>query len=266
MADVPTLGFLRDQLRRARKTRGLSQEDLSKMINYAPSSISAIETGQNQLSADYLARFDKVLETGGLFVGMLELIRLHAEPDWFRPWGEIEREAVSLRWYDPAVVPGLLQTETYARAILRADALLTDEQVEKRLLARMARQEVLARDEPPQLIAILDEQALRRQVGDRATMHEQLEHLLAACARPHIQVRVIPAETPWYIGLNGPFVLARLADGTEVAHLDNQRRGHTVDSPNDLAALGRGWETVAGEALPHRQSARLIEGVAKSWT
>ena len=266
MADVPTLGFLRDQLRRARKTRGLSQEDLSRLINYAPSSISAIETGQNRLSADYLARFDKVLETGGLFVGMLELIRLHAEPDWFRPWGEIEREAISLRWYDPAVVPGLLQTEAYARAILRADALLTEEQVEKRVLARLARQEVLARDEPPQLVAVLDEQALRRQVGDRATMREQLAHLLAACARPHVQVRIIPAETPWYGGLAGPFVLARLADGTEVAHLDNQLRGHTVDSPNDLATLGRRWETVAGEALPHRQSARLIEEVAKSWT
>ncbi|MBQ1048892.1 hypothetical protein KBX50_10545 [Micromonospora sp. C51] len=128
-----------------------------------------MEIGPNQLSADYLARFDKVLETGGLFVGMLELIRLHAEPDWFRPWGEIEREAVALRWYDPAVVPGLLQTEAYARAMLRAGPPLTDEQIEKR-------------------------------------------------------------------------VLARLTDGTEVAHLDNQLRGHTVDGPNDLcqpgAALG----------------------------
>ncbi|WFE46477.1 helix-turn-helix transcriptional regulator [Verrucosispora sp. WMMD1129] len=266
MADVPTLGFLRDQLRRARKVRGLSQEELSKMINYSTSAVSAMEIGPNQLSADYLARFDKVLETGGLFVGMLELIRLHAEPDWFRPWGEIEREAVALRWYDPAVVPGLLQTEAYARAMLRAGPPLTDEQIEKRVLARMTRQEVLAREEPPQLVAVLDEQVLRRQVGERATMREQLEHLLAVSDRPHVQVRIIPAETPWYVGLNGPFVLARLADGTEVAHLDNQLRGHTVDGPNDLAALGRRWETVAGEALPHRQSARLIEEVAKSWT
>ncbi|MDG4793940.1 helix-turn-helix transcriptional regulator [Micromonospora sp. WMMD1082] len=266
MTDIPTLGFLRDQLRRARQLHGLTQEELSKLINYSASSVSAMETGQNQLSADYLARFDKVLETGGLFIGMLGLIRLHAEPDWFRPWGEIEREAVALRWYDPAVIPGLLQTEAYARAMLRAGPFLTDDEIEKRVLARLARQEVLARDEPPQLVVVLDEQALRRQVGDRATMREQLEHLRSMADRPNVQVRIVPAETPWYIGLNGPFVLARLADGTEVAHLDNQLRGHTVDSPNDLAALGRQWETVAGEALPRRQSARLIEEVAKSWT
>ncbi|MFI7076629.1 helix-turn-helix domain-containing protein [Micromonospora sp. NPDC049903] len=266
MADMPTLGFLRDQLRRARKLRGLSQEELGKMVNYAPSSISAMETGQNQLSADYLARFDKVLETGGLFVGMLELIRLHAEPDWFRPWGEIEREAIALRWYDPTVVPGLLQTEAYARAMLRAGPPLTDEQIEKRVLARMARQKVLAREEPPQLVAVLDEQALRRQVGEPTTMYEQVKHLRALADHSHVQVRIVPAETPWYIGLHGPFVLARLADGTEVAHLDNQLRGHTVDSPNELASLGRRWETVAGEALPRRQSARLIEEVANSWT
>ncbi|TCB97492.1 XRE family transcriptional regulator [Micromonospora zingiberis] len=266
MVDVPTLGFLRDQLRRARQLRGLTQEELGKMISYAASSVSAMETGQNQVSPDYLARFDKVLETGGLFVGMLELIRLHAEPDWFRPWGEIEREAVALRWCDPTVVPGLLQTEAYARAMLRVATLLTEEQVEKRVLARLARQDVLTRDDPPQLVALLDEQVLRRQVGDRTTMREQLAHLLAVAARPHIQVRIVPADAPWHTGLSGPFILARLPDGAEVAHLDNQLRGQTEDSPNGLASLGRRWETVAGEALPRRQSARLIEEVAKSWT
>lgn len=144
--------------------------------------------------------------------------------------------------------------------------MLTDEEVGERVLARMARQAVLTRDQPPQLVAVLDEAALRRQVGDRATMREQLAHLLAVGAQPHVQVRIVPAETPWHVGLNGPFILARLTDGTEVAHLDNQLRGQTVDGPNDLASLGRRWETVAGEALPRRQSARLIEEVATSWT
>ncbi|RKN44428.1 helix-turn-helix domain-containing protein [Micromonospora endolithica] len=266
MIDIPTLGFLRDQLRRARQTRGLSQEELGRLINYSSSAVSAVELGHHHLNPDYLGRVDTVLETGGLFVSLLELIRLHAAPDWFRPWEEVEREATALRWYDPTVIPGLLQTETYARAMLRAGPLLTDDEVDKRVLARMARQAVLTRDEPPQLVAVLDEQALRRQVGDRATMREQLEHLLTIGGTPHVQVRIVPAETPWHVGLAGPFVLARLADGTEVAHLDNQLRGHTVDGPNDLATLGRRWETVAGEALPRRQSARLIEEVAKTWT
>lgn len=111
MTQIPTLTFLRGQLRRARQARGLNQEDFGKLINYSSSHVSAIEIGDKPVKPDYLARVDAVLETGGLFVTMLELIRFHAAPDWFRPWEEIEREAITLRWYDPTVIPGLLQTE-----------------------------------------------------------------------------------------------------------------------------------------------------------
>jgi transcriptional regulator with XRE-family HTH domain len=262
---IPTLTFLREQLRRARQARGLSQEELGKLLNYSSSQVSAVETGERPVPADYLARVDQVLDTGGLFTAMLELIRFHAAPDWFRPWEEIEREAIALRWYDPTVIPGLLQTEGYARAMLGTIDELTAEQVEARVVSRLARQAVLAADPRPQLVAVVEEHTLRRQVGDRAVMHEQLERLLTVSAEPHIQVRVVPADAPWHIGLHGPFILARLGNGAELAHLDNQLRGQTVDSPNDVATLERRWETVTAEVLPQRQSVRLIEEVAKSW-
>ncbi|MFG2057719.1 Scr1 family TA system antitoxin-like transcriptional regulator [Micromonospora sp. NPDC048930] len=266
MSRIPTLTFLREQLRRTRQARGLSQEQLGKLINYSSSQVSAVETGERPVPPDYLARVDRVLDTGGLFGTMLELIRFHAAPDWFRPWEENEREAVALRWYDPTVIPGLLQTEGYARAMLGTVGELTAEEVEARVVARLARQAVLAADPRPHLVAVLEEHTLRRQVGDRAVMREQLQHLLAVGTEPNVQVRVVPADTPWHIGLHGPFILARLASGAELAHLDNQLRGQTVDGPNDIAALERRWETVAGEALPRRQSARLIEEVVKTWT
>lgn len=265
MSRIPTLSFLHEQLRRARQARGLTQEELGKLINYSSSKVSAVETGQNPITPDYLSRIDSALDTGGLFIAMLELIRFHAAPEWFRPWDENEREAAALRWYDPAIVPGLLQTEGYARALLGAAGELTAEEVETRVVARLARQAVLTTDPRPHLVAILEEHALRRQVGDRAVMREQLEHLLAVAAEPNVQIRVVPADTPWHAGLNGPFILARLHSGAELAHLDNQLRGQTVDSPSDVAALERRWETVTGEALPRRQSARLIEEVAKTW-
>lgn len=266
MSQIPTVTFLRSQLRRARQGRGLSQEELGRLINYSSSQVSAIETGDRPVNPDYLARVDAALDTGGLFVAMLELIRFHAAPDWFRPWEEIEREATALRWYDPAVVPGLLQTEGYARAMLGAGGELTAEEIEARVVARLARQSLLTGDPRPQLVAVLEEQALRRQVGDRSVMRDQMAHLLAVGAEPNVHVRVVPAEAPWHAGLNGPFILARLDGGAELAHLDNQLRGQTVDAPNDVAALGRRWESVTGEALPRRQSARLIEEVAKTWT
>lgn len=266
MTQVPTLTFLRVQLRRARQARGLSQEELGKLVNYSSSQVSAVETGDRPVSPDYLARVDAVLDTGGLFVTMLELIRFHAAPDWFRPWEEIEREATALRWYDPTVIPGLLQTEAYARAMLGTVGELTAEEVETRVVARLARQALLTADPRPHLVAVLEEHTLRRQVGDRAVMREQLAHLLAVSTEPNVQIRVMPADSPWHPGLAGAFIVARLGSGAELAHLDNQLRGQTVDSPNDVAALGRRWETVTGEALPRRQSVRLIEEVAKTWT
>lgn len=266
MSRIPTLTFLREQLRRARQARGLSQEELGRLINYSSSQVSAIELGDRPVTPDYLARVDAVLDTGGLFATMLELIRFHAAPDWFRPWEEIEREATALRWCEATAIPGLLQTEGYARAMLSVGGELTAEEVEARVVTRLARQAVLTGDSRPQFVAVLDEQALRRQVGDRAVMREQLTHLLTVGAEPNVQVRVVPAEAPWHTGLGGSFILARLASGAELIHLDNQLRGQTVDSPNDVAALERRWETVTGEALPRRQSARLIEEVAKTWT
>ncbi|WP_243710370.1 helix-turn-helix transcriptional regulator [Micromonospora sp. KC213] len=266
MSRIPTLTFLRAQLRRARQAQGLSQEELGKLVNYSSSHVSAVELGHAPVTPDYLARLDRALDTGDLFGTMLELIRFHAAPDWFRPWEEVEREATSLRWYDPTVIPGLLQTEAYARAMLALGGELTADEVEARVVARLARQAVLAGDRRPQFVAVLEEQALRRQVGDRAAMAEQLEHLLTVAAEPNVQVRVVPADAPWHIGLHGAFILARLDGGVELAHLDNQLRGQTVDSPNDIAALGRRWETVNAEALPLGQSTRIIMEVAKTWT
>lgn len=263
---IPTLTFLHEQLRRARQARGLSQEELGKLVNYSSSYVSAVEIGQSPVKPDYLARIDSILDTGGLFVGMLELVRFHAAPDWFRPWDEIEREAAALRWYDPTVIPGLLQSEGYARAMLGVGGELTAEEVETRVVARLARQSLLTADPRPQLVAVLEEHTLRRQLGDRETMRDQLQHLLAVGTAPNVQVRVVPADAPWHVGLNGPFILARLESGAELVHLDNQLRGQTVDSPNDVAALERRWETVTGEALPCRQSARLIEEVVQTWT
>ncbi|MEV5823299.1 DUF5753 domain-containing protein [Micromonospora haikouensis] len=160
---------------------------------------------------------------------------------WFRKWAELEQVAISIRSYQPLLVPGLLQTEAYARAILNTEA-------------------------PPQLVVVIDEVVLRRVVGDRAVMAGQVAHLAALAGREHVQVRVIPAESPWHTGLAGPFVLAGLPDGTELAYIDNQLRGQVVSDPVDVASLGRRWESVTGEALPRRQSIELIREVATTWS
>ncbi|PWU57988.1 hypothetical protein DLJ47_00715 [Micromonospora sp. S4605] len=184
---------------------------------------------------------------------------------WFRPWAELEQDATSIRSYQPLLVPGLLQTEGYARAVLATGGLLAPAEVEQIVASRLQRQSILAATVPPQLIAVIDEVVLRRLVGDRAVMAGQLAHLAALAELEHVQVRVIPADGPWHTGLAGPFVLARLPDGTELAYLDNQLRGQIVSDPLDVASLGRRWESVTGEAFPHRRSIELIREVATTW-
>ncbi|MER5700883.1 helix-turn-helix transcriptional regulator [Micromonospora sp. NPDC002296] len=185
---------------------------------------------------------------------------------WFRKWAELEQDATSLRSYQPLLVPGLLQTEGYARAVLSTGGLLPPAEVERIVAGRLDRQVILSAEAPPQLVAVIDEVVLRRMVGDRAVMAGQLAHLAAMAGREHVQVRVIPAENPWHTGLAGPFVLARLPDGTELAYIDNQLRGQVVSDPVDVASLGRRWESVTGEALPCRRSIELIREVATTWS
>ena len=188
------------------------------------------------------------------------------EPVWFRAWAEVEREATALRWYEALLVPGLLQTEAYARAMLQVGGLLPPDEVERIVAGRLRRQAILASDKPPQLIAVMDEMVLRRMLGDRAVMRGQLEHLAAVAEGPYVQVRIIPADTPWHTGLAGPIILARLGDGTELSYLDNQLRGQIYDERADIVSLSRRWESLTGEALPCRSSIDLIKEVAKTWT
>ncbi|MCG5450388.1 MULTISPECIES: helix-turn-helix domain-containing protein [Micromonospora] len=188
------------------------------------------------------------------------------DPIWFRPWQEIEREAVSLRWFESTVLPGLLQTEAYARAVLGDAGLIPRGEIERHLTVRLGRQGILRRDDPPQFTAVVDEAVIRRPVGGRSTMREQLLAVAAACVEPHIRVHVVPSAVGAYAGLNGPFVIAHSHDHRVAGYLDNQLQGQVASDPEDIAAMMAAWENVRGEALSHWQSVALIQEVAESWS
>ncbi|WP_329008379.1 DUF5753 domain-containing protein [Micromonospora rifamycinica] len=188
------------------------------------------------------------------------------EPVWFRRWADIEREAIALRWFELAWIPGLLQTEAYARATLAGEAL-TEEEVDQLTKARLGRQSVLHRPRPPLLVAVIDEAVLHRPVRGRPElMREQCAHLAECAELPTVQVHVVPADTGMYAGLGGPFIVADLDDGTRVAHVDGQVRAQIIDQRQDIATLEQRWARIVGEALPRAQSLDLIRKVATSWT
>ncbi|WDZ82230.1 helix-turn-helix domain-containing protein [Micromonospora cathayae] len=266
-ATEPIADLIRAQLRRLRTAAGLNQEEFGKQVHYSGSMISAVELGQRPLDRAFLTRADEVLDSGGLLIALLRMMERERQPSWFRPWLDAERTARQLRCFHPTLIPALLQTEIYARAVIRYDGLLSDEEVEKRVAARMDRQAVLAQPDPPQLIAVVDEALLHREDESfRGLMTRQVEHLVAMAERPTISIHVVPLGVGLYSGMSGPFTLVHSTDGGWVASLENQLSGTVVDGEPAVATLLARWETVRNEALPRRQSLELLKEVVTSWT
>ncbi|MGI5146906.1 DUF5753 domain-containing protein [Plantactinospora sp. CA-294935] len=169
---------------------------------------------------------------------------------------EYEREAVALRACNPLLVPGLLQTEAYARAVMET-ALHGTEEMEKRLALRLERQRaVFDRDDSPLTTFVIGEVALR--VGDPKMLREQLEHLLRLSGRPRVIIHVVPATAGLWLGQSGPFVIASFDESPDVAFLEDHLQGRVVTDPRAVAALQRSWEIVRAVALPRDLSRDLI--------
>ncbi|WP_406074254.1 helix-turn-helix transcriptional regulator [Micromonospora sp. NBC_01638] len=258
------LQVLIEELRYMRAARKMTQEDLAKAVNYSPSTVAMVETGARKPPPDFWDRVDVALDTGGAFARMLARF---GSPQWLREWEANERQATVLRSYQNMVVPGLLQTAAYARALFRSVGLFDEQEVERRAEARLGRQAVLADENPPQLVAVLDEHVLRRPVGGPVVMREQLLRLVKLVnERPRVRLHIVPASVGAYPGFAGAFVLATLPTGEDVAYLDDQLKGQVIDHAEDVLAVRSSWESIQGEALPPRQSIELLTEVAKSWS
>ncbi|MBO4164599.1 helix-turn-helix domain-containing protein [Micromonospora antibiotica] len=262
MEHEETADLIRCQLRRQRSLTSLSQEDFGRRMNYSASTVSAVETGTRAMDLPFAKRADEVLETGGLFVSLLRAAQRDGQPSWFRPWLDAERVATQLRLFELALVPGLLQTENYARAVLRLNDTLSSQDVEERVASRLERQKILTREAAPQVVIVLDQAALTRLDEEVAgIMAEQIAHIAALTELPNVHIHVIPSTTALHIGLSGPFALARSADGAWVGHLENQLGGVVVAQEDGVATLLARWECVRNETLPRRQSIDLIKEV-----
>nr|MDT0662459.1 helix-turn-helix transcriptional regulator [Micromonospora sp. DSM 115978] len=258
------LEFLLDELRFIRAARGVTQEELAKRINWSASTVAMVETGARKPPVGFWDLVDTALDTGGTLTRLADRL---GTPQFTVDWATAEGAAVALRSYESTVFPGLLQTETYARAVLRDAGLFNDEEVQRHLGVRMARQEILTRERPPQLVAVLDEGVLRRPVGGPRVMREQILAIVKACEeKPHVWAHVVPASVGAYVGLNGPFMVAVAPDGQTTGYLDNHLYGDVVDGAEQVARLQISWEAIRGEALPQRQSIDLMNEVAQTWS
>ncbi|MEV4489176.1 helix-turn-helix transcriptional regulator [Micromonospora coxensis] len=249
-----------------RTDAGLSQEALGERVNYSASLVAAVEQCRRAPRDEFTQRCDDVLGAGGLLLRIREAILRESLMPWFREWVTIEQEATALRSFQPLVVPGLLQTEGYARALYEGAGQFVGEVMEQQVAARLARQAVLDRPAPPQLVVVLDQAVLDRPVGGSKVMREQLLHLVAAGHRTRVHLHVVPREVGAYPGLNGAFVLATPPDGDDVGYLDNQLHGTIVERTVDVNFLRQIWESVRAEAMPHGATLAAISEAAERWT
>src|SRR5580700_2276515 len=171
--------YFGQQVRRARRAAGWTLTEFGQRIGYDPGQISRIENGRRPPTELFAQMCDRAFPDRNGWYGefFAESRTWIATPPWFRSWVEHEQHAASLRIWQPGVLSGLLQTEDYAHAILTAEPGVTHDQVNARLAARLSRQTILTRDDPPAVWFLVDEAALRRCVGSSGTMAAQLAHL-----------------------------------------------------------------------------------------
>ncbi|MFJ2029625.1 helix-turn-helix domain-containing protein [Streptosporangium sp. NPDC087985] len=246
------------ELRHYRKEAGFTQGQLAQKIHFSESLISGVETGQLPASPEFAETCDGALNTGGALRRLLDWRKGQQIPSWFGRWRDKEREATALRAYEPLVFPGLLQTEGYARVLLRGNEAAVE--------ARLDRQAVLVREEPrpPALRCVIDEAVLYRSIGGSEVMRGQLEHLISM-VNPRLSVQVVPHGM--HSGLMGGFAIATLDGGSDVLYAETAVRGLTTSDQEDVAAAVERFEAIRSEALPISMSIDLIQkAVEEKWT
>ncbi|AXK36853.1 XRE family transcriptional regulator [Streptomyces armeniacus] len=246
-----------------REQAGLTQPDLAKAVGYSYEQTSSIEQGRRPAKAVFTETADRVLSARGALLALQEEVELAKLPRFFQDFAKIEIEAVSRFAYEPQLVPGLLQTEEYARAVFNGHVpQLEPEVFEQHLEARMERQKLLTRTPKVQFSFVLWEPVLRNPVGGVAVLKQQLRHLLKLTELPNVEVQVVSESSGMHPGNSGPMVLLETAEHRQVGYLESQGIGSVITDPATVSAFGLRYGKLRSRALNIEESARLIEHAA----
>ncbi len=261
------LAFLGAELRRCRKRAGLSQPQLSELTSYSTSMISKIERAQRPASRDFAYECDRVFDLDGHFARLYQFMLWAPGPSWFTRWlEEIEPGARVLRYWAPLLVPGLLQTEAYARHIFGREPDIGRKEIDERVQARMQRQAILANDDSPTVWVLIDEGLLHRPLGGPEVMCRQMDRLLNAAACSKVTIQVVPycAESP--VGLTGPFIIAELQEGQpDAVFLDSSTVGEVTTDHERVASIWRRYDAIRADAYPQHLSLEMIREARDRW-
>lgn len=276
----PTVGqiVLGLRLRELREKAGHSFDHAAKALRVNQTTVRRMERAEVGLKPVYV---EKLLQTYGAspketedFLAMVDEANRpgwwhkfrDVLPDWFTLYVSLEGAASLIRAYEPHCVPGLLQTEAYARALLRAGfPSASEEELDRRVALRRGRQELLTGPEAPHLWAVVDETVLRRPVGGADVMREQLDRLAAATELPHVKLQVLPLAADPHPAMYGPFQLFRFRapELPDIVYTENLTGALYLDDRGDISAYRKALDHMCTQAPPPRRTAQLLRDVRK---
>jgi transcriptional regulator with XRE-family HTH domain len=254
-----------ENLKAMRELAGMSQDELAAEIKFSSSVIASIEALHRAPTVEQGKRLDQVFKVKEFFEDAAKKIRGQSYPEPFRDYAEEEARADTLYTCEHSVIPGLLQTEDYARAVFETLPNTSTAEIERLVAARLARQEILTRDQPPppMVWALMDEQALYRPVGGPEVMYAQLMHVVEVSLLPNVSVGVVPYTAGAHTGLSGGCHIAERDGHPIIVNLDDLADGHPSEDPVILRRVGLRFKSLQLEAQSPRVSRDKIVRVAE---
>ncbi|MFC9624477.1 Scr1 family TA system antitoxin-like transcriptional regulator [Streptomyces sp. NPDC056930] len=254
------------QIKVLRERAGLSQRDLGLAAHCGEDLISAMERGVRTPQPDFLGRADTLLNAGGVLAAAVDEARealsrsRTRHPDWFRDYARVEAHAVALHIYSTQAVPGLLQTEDYARAVFTQRRPLLDEQtIEKRVADRMDRQRIFDRWPAPTFSYVLEEAVLERPIGGQAVHRQQLQRLLSAGRMRTVELQVMTTEREEHPSLDASFTLLTPKGRQEAAYTETYGHARLITDPEEVRVFSERYGIIRSRALTPTESLTLIE-------
>ncbi|ATW49058.1 helix-turn-helix domain-containing protein [Streptomyces xantholiticus] len=270
---------LGQELRRLREMKGMTAEEVAERLLVSQSKISRLENGRRSISQRDVRDLCGVYEVEDhrIVDSLMQMAKDSRQQGWWHAFGDIpysvyiglETDAASLRVYEPQVVPGLLQTRQYAEALITGalpESGTTD--IEKRVSVRLRRQERIRDAEHPlRLWVVIDEAALRREVGGKQLMREQLEHLVELSHEPHVTVQVLPFDMGAHPGINGQYAILEFPDASDssVVYIEGVTSDLYLEKANDVQKYSVMYEHLRAQALNVDQTRQFIADIAKTY-
>ncbi|MFG2194507.1 Scr1 family TA system antitoxin-like transcriptional regulator [Streptomyces sp. NPDC048639] len=249
-----------------RKRAALTQKELAERLLVSESLEGAYERAERIPSRDYLLRADQVLGAQGALASCVEMMEEEKYPPEFVDWVKLEADAVSIGAYESLLVPGLLQTPEYIRALYRVRVpVLEDEEIERLVDARLERQTVLSRKPLPILSFVVEQSVVERPIGGVEVLRKQLWHLFECMRNMHnVTLTVMPTRRHEHAGLRGPVALLSTAEGRNLAYAEGQGGGTLISKPEEVNLLFERYSTLRAQALTPWESVDLIERTASA--